>query len=259
MDISDFSTDFFSLKGRNAVVTGGDSGLGQAFSLALAKAGADLFIPSITQDNSTTKELIEREEVRVTFMNVDITEPGAPKRVIDTAREEMGKVDILVNSAGVNKVADFDDFGRDKWDPMIQLNLTAPFELSHEAAKHMIQNCSRGKIINICSLFSFHGGQGSPAYAASKHGLAGFTKAYADELGQYNIQINGIAPGYYATELTKNTRNDPKASKKIVDHIPADRWGEPIDLMGAAVFLASNASDYVNGHILTVDGGYLVR
>jgi NAD(P)-dependent dehydrogenase (short-subunit alcohol dehydrogenase family) len=127
-----------------------------------------------------------------------------------------------------------------------------------EAAKHMIPQRS-GKIINICSLFSYLGGQWSSAYAATKHGLAGFTKAYCDELAQYNVQVNGIAPGYYATEITTATRSDPEKNKRVLDHIPAERWGDPLDLMGATVFLASRASDYVNGHVLVVDGGYLVR
>jgi NAD(P)-dependent dehydrogenase (short-subunit alcohol dehydrogenase family) len=163
-----------------------------------------------------------------------------------------------VNSAGVCHVAPVGDFGREQWDPMIDVNLTAPFELSHEAARRMIPQGS-GKIINICSLFSYLGGQWSPAYAATKHGLAGFTKAYCDELAQYNIQVNAIAPGYYATDITAKTRADADASRRVLDHIPAGRWGQPVDLMGATVFLASRASDYVNGHLLVVDGGYLVR
>ena len=141
------------------------------------------------------------------------------------------------------------DFGRADWDPMIDVNLTAAFELSYEAAKIMIPQKS-GKIINICSLFSYLGGQWSPAYSATKHALAGFTKAYCDELGQYNIQVNGIAPGYYATDITLATRSNPETNQ---------RWGDTQDLMGAAVFLASPASNYVNGHLLVVDGGYLVR
>lgn len=143
-------------------------------------------------------------------------------------------------------------------DPMIDVNLTAAFELSYEAAKIMIPQKS-GKIINICSLFSYLGGQWSPAYSATKHALAGFTKAYCDELGQYNIQVNGIAPGYYATDITLATRSNPETNQRVLDHIPANRWGDTQDLMGAAVFLASPASNYVNGHLLVVDGGYLVR
>ncbi|PKM52152.1 MAG: oxidoreductase [Firmicutes bacterium HGW-Firmicutes-7] len=250
--------DFFSLKGLNAIVTGGNTGLGQAFALALAKGGANLFIPSIMEDDGTTKTLIENEGVKMAFMKIDITEEGAAKKVIDGCVDAFGSVDILVNSAGICKIASVQEFGRAEWDPMISINLTAAFELSYQAAQKMIPQRS-GKIINICSMFSFLGGQWSPAYAATKHGLAGFTKAYCDELAQYNIQVNGIAPGYYATEITTKTRSNPETNKKVLDHIPANRWGETQDLMGTTVFLASRASDYVNGHILAVDGGYLVR
>ncbi|HWR45873.1 SDR family oxidoreductase [Sporomusa sp.] len=258
MSIVDFSMDYFSLKGKNAIVTGGNTGLGQAFALALAKAGANLLIPSFMEDDGTTKRMIENEGVKMEFMKIDITEEGAAKKIIDRCVDAFGSIDILVNSAGICKLATVLEFGRQEWDPMIDVNLTAAFELSHEAAKRMIPQKS-GKIINICSLFSFLGGKWSPAYAATKHALAGFTKAYCDELGQYNIQVNGIAPGYYATDITKQTRSNPETNKKVLDHIPANRWGETLDLMGATVFLASRASDYVNGHLLVVDGGYLVR
>ncbi len=258
MNITDFTMDFFSLKGKNAIVTGGNTGLGRAFALALAKAGANLYIPSFMEDDGTTRTLIENEGVKMEFLKIDITEEGAPKKIIDGCVEAFGSIDILVNSAGICKLATVLEFGREQWDPMIDVNLTAAFELSYEAAKHMIPQQS-GKIINICSLFSFLGGQWSPAYAATKHALAGFTKAYCDELGQYNIQVNGIAPGYYATDITKQTRSNPETNKRVLDHIPANRWGETLDLMGTTVFLASKASDYVNGHLLVVDGGYLVR
>jgi 2-deoxy-D-gluconate 3-dehydrogenase len=258
MHINDFSMDFFSLQGKNAIVTGGNSGLGQAFATALAKAGANIFIASFLPDQDETRELIERQGVKVEFMQVDITQKGTPKTVIDRCIAAFGSVDILVNNAGICKLNPVLEFGRQDWDPMIDINLTAAFELSHEAAKHMIPQKS-GKIINICSLFSFLGGQWSPAYSATKHALAGFTKAYCDELGQYNIQVNGIAPGYYATEITTETRKNPETNKRVLDHIPANRWGELQDLMGAVIYLASRASDYVNGHLLVVDGGYLVR
>ena len=258
MALTDFSMDFFSLKGKNAIVTGGNTGLGQTFALALAKAGANVFVPSLMEDDGTTKKLIEAEGVRMAFMQVDITEKGAAKRIVDGCVEAFGSVDILVNSAGICKLASVEEFDRDKWDPMIAVNLTAAFEMSYEASKHMIVQRS-GKIINICSLFSYLGGQWSPAYAATKHGLAGFTKAYCDELAQYNIQVNGIAPGYYATDITLQTRSNPETNQRVLDHIPANRWGESLDLMGATVYLASRASDYVNGHLLVVDGGYLVR
>jgi NAD(P)-dependent dehydrogenase (short-subunit alcohol dehydrogenase family) len=258
MDISDFTMDFFSLKGKNAVVTGGNTGLGQAFALALAKAGANILVASIMEDDGKTKELIEAQGVRYEFMHIDIADEGAPKKIIEACVATLGSIDILVNCAGISLLHEVQDFGREPWDKMIRVNLTAAFELVFEAIKFMIPQRS-GKIINICSLFSFLGGQLAPAYAATKHGLAGFTKAYCDELAQYNIQVNGIAPGYFATAITAQTRSDPEKSQRVLSHIPANRWGETMDLMGATIFLASKASDYVNGHILVVDGGYLVR
>jgi NAD(P)-dependent dehydrogenase (short-subunit alcohol dehydrogenase family) len=257
-DINDFQMDFFSLKGKNAIVTGGNSGLGQAYALALAKAGANIFAAAYVDDDGTTKKLIEGAGVKYKFMLADVTGKGKCKEIVEGCVKEFGSVDIVVNCAGICKIADVLDFDRAEWDPMIAINLTAAFELSHEAIKYMIPQKS-GKIINICSLFSFLGGLGSPAYAAMKHGLAGLTKAYADELGKYNIQVNGIAPGYFATAVTKVTRSNPETNQRVLDHIPAERWGERQDLMGACVFLASHASDYVNGTLLTVDGGYMVR
>ncbi len=192
------------------------------------------------------------------FLLADITEPGVPAAVVQRCAETLGSIDILVNSAGIALLSDVEEFGRDQWDPMVSVNLTAAFELAHEASKLMIEQRS-GKIINIASLFSFLGGQGSPAYAATKAGIVGFTKAYCDELATHNIQVNAIAPGYIKTAITEATRADPAADRRIVEHIPAARWGETADLMGAIVFLASRAADYVNGHVLVVDGGYLVR
>ena len=258
MKIEDFSMDFFSLKGKTAIVTGGNTGLGLAFSTALAKAGANLFIPSYIMDDGKAKQLLEKQGVAIELMEADITKNGVPKHIIESCVKNFGTVDILVNNAGICRLNSVLEFGREDWDPMIAINLTAAFELSHEAAKIMIPQKS-GKMINICSLFSYLGGLGSAAYAATKHGIAGLTKAYCDELAQYNIQVNGIAPGYYATELTTVTRSNPETNRKVLEHIPSNRWGELQDLMGTAVFLASRASDYVNGHVLVVDGGYLVR
>lgn len=257
-DINDFNMDFFSLEGKNAVVTGGNSGLGQAFALALAKGGANVLVASYIEDDGTTQRLIEGTGRRYDFMKVDVTSPGAPKAIVERCVGTFGRIDILVNCAGVNLCDDVMHYDRDKWDPMIAINLTAAFELIHEAIQYMVPQRS-GKIINICSLFSFLGGTGAPAYAAMKHGLAGLTKTYCDELGQYNIQINGIAPGYFATKVTEQTRSDPVKCQRVLDHIPANRWGEVQDLMGACVFLASDAARYVNGTLLVVDGGYLVR
>jgi len=257
-DITDFSMEFFSLRGRNAIVTGGNTGLGQAFAVALAKGGANVLVPSITDDDGSTRELIEAEGVCYQFLKVDITAPGAPEQIVAACVHAFGSIDILVNSAGVCPMAEVLDFGRPQWDATVAVNLTAAFEMSYEAAKRMIPQRS-GKIINICSLFSYLGGRWSAAYAATKHGLAGFTKAYCDELAEHNIQVNGIAPGYFATEITAKTRSNPETNRRVLEHIPTDRWGEPFDLMGAVIFLAGRASDYVNGHIVVVDGGYLVR
>lgn len=258
MDIRDFSMDLFSLAGKRAVVTGGNSGLGQAFSLALAKAGADVFVPSVVDDDGTTRALIEAEGRRYEFLQIDLTADDAPAQIVDTCVDRLGGVDVLVNSAGICLLDDVESFDRARWDPMIAVNLTAPFALGHVVAKHFARQGS-GKIINIASLFAFLGGQWSPAYAATKHGIVGFTKAYCDELARHNVQVNAIAPGYFATKITEQTRADPETNQRVLDHIPAGRWGDVADLMGATVFLASRASDYVNGHTLTVDGGYLVR
>lgn len=258
VNISDFSLASFSLVGRTAVVTGGNSGLGQAFTVALAAAGANVFVPSVYDDGGETAELVAAHGVGHAGMIADLTTPGAPAAVFDAAIEQFGSVDILINSAGINRVAPWREFGRDEWDQMLAVNLTAAFEIGRVAARHMSDRGS-GKIINIASLYSFLGGLGSPAYAATKHGIVGFTRAYADELASAGVQVNAIAPGYFDTALTAGTRAEPDASRKILEHVPAGRWGERADLMGAVVFLASAASNYVTGQVLAVDGGYLVR
>lgn len=257
--ITDFSMDFFSLKGKNALITGGNSGLGQGFALALAKAGANIFAVSMEDDNGETKKLVESEGVKYHLEIADITKDEVCKDLAQKCVNLYGSVDILLNNAGISiNEKDVTKFSRLQWDKMISVNLTAPFELAHEVSKFMIKQ-NYGKIINTCSLFSFLGGQWSPAYAATKHGLAGFTKAYCDELAQFNIQVNGIAPGYFSTDVTKETRSNKEANQRILDHIPANRWGNILDLMGTMVYLASDASNYVNGTLITVDGGYLVR
>ncbi|MFN8081555.1 MAG: SDR family oxidoreductase [Kineosporiaceae bacterium] len=258
MDITDFGLHLFSLAGRRAVVTGGNTGLGRAFTLALAAAGADVLVAALAPDDGTTARLVEATGRRLAFVEADITAPGAAAEVVGRCVDELGGIDILVNSAGICELAPVEDFGRAQWDPMVAVNLTAAFELAHEAARFMIPQRS-GKIINIASLFSYLGGRTSPAYAATKAGLVGFTRAYCDELAEHNVQVNALAPGYYATAITQATRANPETNQRVLDHIPTGRWGEPADLMGALVFLAGRASDYVNGQVLVVDGGYLVR
>lgn len=258
MTSQNFGLDYFSLKGKNAMVTGGNSGLGQAFSIGLASAGANVHVASIMPETGETRALVEAQGGQYRRIEADITEPDMVAKLTQDCITTLGSVDILVNCAGISLLADIQDFRREQWDKMVQVNLTAAFEFSHHVSNHMLTRGS-GKIINICSLYSFLGGRGSPAYAATKHGVAGLTKAYCDELAQYNIQVNGIAPGYFSTALTRATFSDPVKAKHVLDHIPAGRLGTPEDLMGTVVFLASQASDYINGHILTVDGGYLVR
>lgn len=258
MNITDFKMDYFSLKGKNAIVTGGNTGLGQAFSLSLAKAGANIFMPSIMPDDPEYNKLIEAEGGKAVYMYADITQPGVPKEIVEKCVETLGSVDILINCAGICICKPVLEFGRKEWDVMMSINLTAAFEMTHEAIQYMIPQKS-GKIINICSMFSFLGGQWSPAYTASKHGIAGLTKTYADELAQYNIQVNGIAPGYFKTKAAEFSMNDPERNKWVMDHTPEGRWGDVHDLMGSTVFLASKASQFVNGHVLAVDGGYLLR
>jgi NAD(P)-dependent dehydrogenase (short-subunit alcohol dehydrogenase family) len=258
MEITDFTLDAFSLAGKRALVTGGNTGLGRAFTLALARAGADVFVPGLVDDDGTTRDLVTGCGRDYAFIQADITGAGVPAAVVAQCVDRLGGLDVLVNSAGICLLADVAEFDRAQWDPMVAVNMTAAFELAHHAGRHMVDQ-GGGKIINIASLFSFLGGRQSPAYAATKAGIVGFTKAYCDELAQHNVQVNAIAPGYYATAITSATRADAEADRRVVEHIPAGRWGDPADLMGATVFLASRASDYVNGHVLVVDGGYLVR
>lgn len=258
MNSTEFRMDAFSLRGKNAIVTGGNTGLGQAFSLALAKAGANVVMPSVMPDDPSFNTLVENEGVRAISIHRDLTEGDAPREVVELCVETLGSVDILVNSAGILRTKSIGEFGRAEWDPMIAVNLTVPFAMSSEVARHFMAQRS-GKIINICSLYSFLGGRMSPAYSATKHGMAGLTKAFCDELAEYNVQVNGIAPGYFKTELVRETASDPERSRRIVEHTPDGRWGEVYDLMGSVVFLASAASRFVNGHILAVDGGYLTR
>ena len=258
-EINDFHMGLFSLAGKNAIVTGGNSGLGQAFTTSLAKAGANVLVPSLVDDDGETRALVEGCGVEYKFIQSDITADGECKRIVDECVNTWGHVDILVNCAGMCiNIEDVTKFTRKEWDKMVSVNLTAAFEMTHEACKYMIPQRS-GKIINIGSLYTFLGGQWSPAYAATKHGIAGLGKAMCDELAQFNIQVNTIAPGYFATKLTEKTRSNEQRNKEILAHIPANRWGDLYDLMGTCVFLSSAASDYINGQIITVDGGYLMR
>lgn len=258
MELSNFSLDFFRLDGKVAMVTGGTRGLGQGYAVALAKAGADIFVPSYGTDWEETRELVEAEGRRIEFIQADLSKKENVEKSIEKCMEVYGKIDILVNNAGTIRRANILEYKDEDWDDVINVNLNAVYHLSQKVSKIMVKQ-GGGKIINVASMLSFQGGKFVPPYTASKHGVAGLTKAFANELAAYNIQTNAIAPGYIATDNTKPIRDDEKRNKEILDRIPSSRWGTPFDLMGAVVFLASEASGYVNGHILAVDGGWLVR
>lgn len=256
--LNNFNMDFFSLKGKVAIVTGGNTGLGQAYVVALAKAGADLFVVTYDREWDETRKMVEAEGRKIEFFQADLTDRGQIDKVIKECIETFGKLDILVNNAGTIRRAPLLEYKEEDWDAVMDINLNSVYFLSQAAAKIMVKQGS-GKIINIASMLSFQGGKFVPPYTASKHGVAGITKAFANELAAYNIQINAIAPGYIKTTNTAPIRADEKRNAEILSRIPAERWADPFDLMGAVVFLASKASDYINGHILAVDGGWLVR
>lgn len=256
--LNSFNMDFFSLKGKVAIVTGGNTGLGQAYVVALAKAGADLFVVTYDRTWDETRAMVEAEGRKIEFFQADLTDRAQIDKVISACVETYGKIDILVNNAGTIRRAPLLEYKDEDWKAVMDINLNSVYFLSQAAAKVMVAQGS-GKIINIASMLSFQGGKFVPPYTASKHGVAGITKAFANELAAHNIQINAIAPGYIKTANTAPIRADEKRNAEILSRIPAERWADPFDLMGAVVFLASKASDYVNGHILAVDGGWLVR
>ncbi|WP_223592558.1 2-dehydro-3-deoxy-D-gluconate 5-dehydrogenase KduD [Neobacillus bataviensis] len=258
LQLNEFSLDFFSLAGKAAIVTGGNTGLGQAYAVALAKAGADLFVVTHGTNWDETKGLIEKEGGRVEFFQADLANREIIKEVVSECLKAFGRIDILVNNAGTIRRAPLLEYQQEDWDAVMDLNLNAVYFLSQEAAKVMMEQKS-GKIINIASMLSFQGGKFVPPYTASKHAVAGLTKSFANELAEYGIQTNAIAPGYVATKNTAPIREDEKRNAEILSRIPAARWAAPADLMGAVVFLAGKASDYMNGHTLVVDGGWLAR
>lgn len=256
--LNEFSLDFFSLMGKVAIVTGGNKGLGQGYAVALAKAGADLFIVTHGDEWDETRVLIEQQGRRVEFFQADLTDRKKVKELVAKCQEVYGQVDILVNNAGTIRRAPLLEYKAEDWDAVMELNLNSMFFLSQEVAHVMVKQKS-GKIINIASMLSFEGGKFVPPYAASKHGVVGLTKAFTNELAEHGIQVNAIAPGYVKTANTAPIRADEKRNSEILARIPAGRWAEPADLMGTVVFLASKASDYMNGSIVAIDGGWLSR
>ncbi|MFD0588721.1 2-dehydro-3-deoxy-D-gluconate 5-dehydrogenase KduD [Paenibacillus sp. GCM10027627] len=247
----------FSLAGKTALVTGAASGIGQAIAVGLAEAGANLLLLGHRSNMEETAARIAEtggssQEVIIDLSDLD--------NIAESYRQQVGdkQVDILVNNAGIIWREPALDYDQSKWHEVLNVNLHAVFQLCQLAGRGMVDR-KGGKIINIASLLSFQGGILVPAYTASKHAVAGITKSLANEWACHNVQVNAIAPGYIATANTQAIRDDAARNSSIVSRIPAGRWGDASDLAGAAVFLASAASDYVNGHILAVDGGWLAR
>jgi 2-deoxy-D-gluconate 3-dehydrogenase len=251
--------DVFSLEGRRALVTGGSRGLGAAIAAALADAGADVAVADLASGGcDETCRRIEAAGRRAYSLTADLSRREEQDRLVPEAVAALGGLDILVNNAGIIRRAPAADTSDEDWDAVIEINMTAVFRLSRAAGRHMLAR-GRGKVINIASLLAFQGGILVPAYAASKGAVAQVTKALANEWAPKGINVNAIAPGYMKTDNTTALRADANRSRQILERIPAGRWGEPEDLAGAVVFLASSASDYVTGHVLVVDGGWLAR
>ena len=249
--------DLFDLTGKVALVTGASTGLGAGLSIGLASAGADIVLVDIV-DSSDTAKKVQAMSNKVRVLISDLSSMTGVHDVITNGIDAFGKVDILVNNAGIIRRTPAIDFSEKDWDDVMALNSKAVFFLSQGIARNMIKRKS-GKIISIASLLSFQGGITVPSYSASKGAVAQITKALANEWAQHGINVNAIAPGYMITNNTENLRKDPIRTKSITERIPVGRWGTPEDLQGAVVFLASKASDYVNGHVLLVDGGWMAR
>src|SRR5690348_15630993 len=249
----------FDLTNKNAVVTGSHRGLGLASAAALAEAGANVGCHGRAADAGSCCERIRAAGRKTFYYSGNLAEREACDGLIEKTIEEFGAVDILVNNAGLIRRAPAAEYSMDDWDELIAVDLTAVFRLSQLAGKHMLERGAGGKIVNIASLLSFQGGILVPAYAAAKGGVAQLTKALANEWASKGINVNAIAPGYMVTDNTEALRKDPHRSRQILERIPAGRWGTPSDMAGAVVFLCSSASDYVHGHVLLVDGGWMGR
>ena len=247
----------FDLTGRAAIVTGANTGIGQAIAVALAQAGADVACVGRTAAEETAAQIRALgRRAAVIHANLATIEPVG--RVVAETLDALGRLDILVNNAGIIRRADAVDFTEEDWDAVIDTNLKSVFFLSQAAGRHMIA-AGGGRIINIASMLTFQGGIRVPSYTAAKSGVGGLTKLLANEWAKHNVTVNAIAPGYIATSNTAALQADPERNRAIVERIPAGRWGAPADLGGAAVFLASDAAAYVQGHVLAVDGGWLAR
>lgn len=248
----------FNLQGKVALVTGCDKGLGQGMALGLAEAGCDIISVSRSIPQETAEKVAALGR-RMFAIQADLSQPDAIADIVPAAVAAAGRIDILVNNAGTIRREDALTFSEKNWDDVMNLNLKSVFFLSQAVAKQFLQQGNGGKIINIASMLSFQGGIRVPSYTASKSGVLGITRLLANEWAQHGINVNAIAPGYMETNNTQQLRDDAERSKEILDRIPAGRWGTPDDLKGPVVFLASSASDYINGYTVAVDGGWLAR
>lgn len=250
-------TAMFDLSGKVAVVTGANTGIGQGIALALASAGASIAAVGRTPAEDTVDK-VRALGGRAEIISADLSSIEPVDRIVSETLQLLGGLDILVNNAGIIRRADSIDFTEEDWDAVIDTNLKSVFFLCQAAARHMIP-AGGGKIINIASMLTFQGGIRVPSYTASKSGVGGLTRLLANEWAAQGINVNAIAPGYIATNNTAGLQDDETRNRQIIERVPAGRWGRPDDLGGAAVFLASSAADYVHGHILAVDGGWLAR
>ncbi len=250
--------DSFRLDGKVAIVTGASRGLGAAMAEALAGAGADVVLVA-RGDLTKVEQAIAAAGRRSAVVTADVGVPAAAREIVAAAYGAFGRADILVNNAGIIRRAPVLELSAKDWSEVLDVNLSAAFRLSQRFAQELVAHRSPGKIINIASMLSFQGGVRVASYAAAKSALAGVTRAMANELAAHRINVNALAPGYMATDNTAAIRADAARNQSILERIPAGRWGTPADLQGAAVFLASAASDYMHGHILAVDGGWLAR
>ena len=250
--------DAFKLTGKVAIVTGSRTGLGQGMAFGLAEAGADIVGIDLNNLGETRRGVEERGRA---FLGIeaDLSDLRAIEGILQQTIQAFHKLDILINNAGIIRRADSLDFSEKDWDEVMGVNVKTVFFFSQAVAKQFVKQKTGGKIINIASMLSFQGGIRVPSYTASKSGVMGITRLMANEWAKYNINANAIAPGYMATDNTAPIRQDPERSKAILERIPAGRWGMPDDLKGIAVFLASEASGYINGYTIAVDGGWLAR
>ncbi len=250
--------DKFKLNGKVAIVTGAARGLGQALAVGLAEAGADVATVDVLETTETENAIRKMGRSSV-GIKADLAKKEDREAIVQKTVKELGRINVLFNNAGIIRRAQFTDFTEKDWEDVIAINQSAVFYLSQLVVRQFIRQGGGGKIINTASMLSFQGGILVPSYTASKSAVMGLTRLMANELAKNNINVNAIAPGYMATDNTAPLRADKERNKAILDRIPAGRWGEPEDLQGVAVFLASAASDYINGYTIAVDGGWLAR